>query len=382
MTQTLKKNRIDVVDALRGFAVSAILLLHFVEHFIYNVYPEATSEASKLINQGVWDSMFFLLGGKSYAIFALLFGFTFIIQQRNQENKGGDFGTRFAWRLVLLCLFATVNAAFFPGGDVLLLFAITGLVMIPFRRLSQKWLIMGAVVFLLQPIEWLKISGFNFMPELPVGEYYQIVNDATGTGNFCQMIWANMTTGQLASLYWAVDAGRFGQTIGLLLLGMFIARGNYFNRSIDFWIKVFLTGIIGSFILFIVKGAATETLKTIFTMWFNLSFTAILVSVFVILYNNEAFRNMCSGLRTYGKMSLTNYISQSLIGSIIFFPYAMGLAPYLDVASSLAVGVVIMFMQIAFCKYWMKSHKQGPLENLWKQLTWIMKKKESSTVMA
>ena len=60
----------------------------------------------------------------------------------------------------------------------------------------------------------------------------------------------------------------------------------------------------------------------------------------------------------------------------------MGLAPYLDVASSLAVGVVIMFMQIAFCKYWLKSHKQGPLENLWKQLTWIMKKKESSTVMA
>ena len=117
MNQTNKMNRLEVIDALRGFAVAAILLLHFIEHFIYGVYPEATSATSKLINQGVWDSMFFIFAGKSYSIFALLFGFTFIVQQRNQEQKGSDFGQRFAWRLILLMLFATLNAAFFPGGQ-------------------------------------------------------------------------------------------------------------------------------------------------------------------------------------------------------------------------------------------------------------------------
>ena len=184
MNQPVTKNRIEVVDALRGFAICAILLLHFVEHFIYNVYPEATTEASKLLNQGVWDSMFFLLGGKSYAIFALLFGFTFVLQQRNQENKGSDFGGRFAWRLILLTVFATINAAFFPGGDVLLLFTITGFMMIPFRKASQKTLLVAAIFFLLQPLELLASVGIKIIPSLPVGEYYNIVHEAPATGNF------------------------------------------------------------------------------------------------------------------------------------------------------------------------------------------------------
>ena len=380
MNQPVTKNRIEVVDALRGFAICAILLLHFVEHFIYNVYPEATNEASKLLNPGVWDSMFFLLGGKSYAIFALLFGFTFILQQRNQENKGSDFGARFAWRLILLSVFATINAAFFPGGDVLLLFTITGFMMIPFRKASQKTLLISAIFFLLQPLELLASVGIKIIPSLPVGEYYNIVNEATATGNFWEMIWANATIGQIGSIYWAIEAGRFCQTFGLLMMGMLISRGNYFRKDVSFWIKVLLIGIVSSYLFFIIKGAMTDSLKTIFSMWFNLAFTSVLISTFVILYHNESFSKMCSGLRAYGKMSLTNYISQSLIGSIIFFPYAFGLAPYLGVAVSLFIGVVVMLLQIKASQIWLKSYKQGPLENIWKQLTWINKKQSSVAV--
>ena len=95
MNQIPQMKRVDSVDALRGFAVVAIMLLHFVEHFIYGVYPEATSKTAELLNQSVWDALFFIFAGKSYTVFALLFGFTFIVQQRNQEAKGGDFGGRF-----------------------------------------------------------------------------------------------------------------------------------------------------------------------------------------------------------------------------------------------------------------------------------------------
>ena len=66
------------------------MLLHFVEHFIYGVYPEATSKTAELLNQSVWDALFFIFAGKSYTVFALLFGFTCIVQQRNQEAKGSD----------------------------------------------------------------------------------------------------------------------------------------------------------------------------------------------------------------------------------------------------------------------------------------------------
>ena len=371
MSNTPKTTRIEVVDALRGFAVVAIMLLHFIEHFIYSVYPEPASTTDQLINQSVWDALFFVFAGKSYTIFALLFGFTFIIQQQNQERKGKDFGGRFAWRMLLLAFFATLNAAFFPGGDVLMLFAVMGLVMIPLRKLSLKALFFVALFFLIQPIELLGCFGIQVFPKLLNADYYPSLQAITSTGNFWEMIVANITTGQLASLFWAVDAGRLLQAPGLFIIGMMLARGGYFTRGIDFWGNVLVGGFVGSFVLYIAKTSATGSLQTIFTMWYNIAFTALLVSAFVLLYQSATFRKQIDGLHYYGRMSLTNYISQSIIGSLIFFPYALGLASTLGIAWSFVLGLVVMVAQIQFCKWWLSSHKQGPLEQLWHKLTWI-----------
>lgn len=124
-----KHPRIEAVDALRGFAVMAILLVHNLEHFIFPVYPADSPGWLNALDQGVFNVVFTLFAGKAYAIFALLFGFTFYIQSDNLKRRGGDFGYRFLWRLVLLAGFATLNAAFFPAGDVLLLFVVAGLVL-------------------------------------------------------------------------------------------------------------------------------------------------------------------------------------------------------------------------------------------------------------
>ena len=80
-TTISKSPRVEVVDALRGFAVLAILLVHNVEHFIYPVYPDPATLPGWLnvLNEGVFTVVFALFAGKSYSIFALLFGFTFYI---------------------------------------------------------------------------------------------------------------------------------------------------------------------------------------------------------------------------------------------------------------------------------------------------------------
>ena len=155
MEQLSNKNpRIEVVDALRGFAVMAILLVHSLEHFIFPVYPTDSPTWLNILDQGVLSGVFTLFAGKSYAIFALLFGFTFYIQSNNQKKQGKDFGYRFLWRLVLLTAFATLNAAFFPAGDVLLLFVIVGLVLFFTRNWSDKAILTTSIIFLLQPVEW------------------------------------------------------------------------------------------------------------------------------------------------------------------------------------------------------------------------------------
>lgn len=391
--KTLSKSpRIEVVDALRGFAVMAILLVHCLEHFIFPVYPDVSQVPAWLnvLDLGIFSVTFSLFAGKAYAIFALLFGFTFYIQYTNQLQKGKDFGARFVWRLFLLIGFATLNAAFFPGGDVLLLFAIVGLVLIVVRKWCDKAVLIAAIVMLLQPVEWFHYFASLFnpqysLPDLGVDPLYDSVIATNKSGNFLEFLKCNVTTGQQASLFWAIGAGRFLQTAGLFMLGLLLGRKQLFVSSDEnnrFWIKVLIIAAVVFAPLYQLKvelsGSDSEIVKqsvaTILDMWQKLSFTFILVSSFVLLYNNkERFRKLTANLRFYGRMSLTNYITQSIFGALIFFPFALGLAQYCGYTLSLLIGFVIIFAQVAFCKWWLKNHKQGPLESLWHKLTWIIK---------
>ena len=110
-------------------------------------------------------------------------------------------------------------------------------------------------------------------------------------------------------------------------------------------------------------------------MWQKLSFTLILISSFFLLYQNERFAKKVSNLRSYGKMSLTNYISQSIIGAFVYFPFGLYLAPHCGYTLSLLIGIVIFGLQMVVCKWWLSKHKQGPLEYIWHRWTWIGIKK-------
>ena len=86
-TSTGKTPRIEVVDALRGFAILAILLIHCISHFFYPVYPPPADSWLNFLDQITAKVITTLFSGKAYAIFALLFGFTFYIQHSNQQKK-------------------------------------------------------------------------------------------------------------------------------------------------------------------------------------------------------------------------------------------------------------------------------------------------------
>ena len=288
--------------------------------------------------------------------------------------------------MVLLVGFATLNAAFFPAGDVLLLFAVVSIVLFLTRNWSDKAILILAVVFLLQPIEWYHfiasvLNPSHQLPDLKVGEMYAEVAAYTQAGNIGDFFAGNITLGQKASLLWAVGAGRFFQTAGLFLLGFYIGRRKLFassEKNLHLWIKILIVSAIAFAPLHSLKelimGNETmiqQTGGTVFDMWQKLSFTLVLVSSFVILYQSTTFNKAVNNLRYYGKMSLTNYITQSIIGAFIYFPFGLYLAPYCGYTLSLLIGIFTFYLQVRFCKWWLTKHKQGPLEYLWHKWTWI-----------
>lgn len=392
--QLIKKPRIEVVDALRGFAVMAILLVHNLEHFIFPVYPDPASQPEwlNILDQGVFSVVFSLFAGKSYAIFALLFGLTFHIQYTNEQKKGRDFGYRFLWRMVLLAGFATLNALFFPAGDVLLLFSIVAIFLFLVRKLSDKVVLILAIVLLCQPIELFHyfaslVNPAYTLPDLGVGAMYGEVATYVKNGNWGEFIWGNITLGQKASLFWAIGAGRFLQTAGLFMLGLLLGRKQRFVSSEEntrFWIKVLVIAAVLFGPIYQLKVLLLDTTDVVMVkqsigviadMWQKLLFTFILIPAFVLIFQTKRFEKQTDDLRFYGRMSLTNYITQSMIGALIYFPIGLYLAPYCGYTVSLIIGFMVLFGQVKFCKWWLSSHKQGILESLWHNLTWIGSKK-------
>lgn len=383
MNDTLKpSSRMEVVDALRGFAVLAILIVHSQEHFMYFVFPDASLQPEWLnyINTLSHDVIFALFAGKSYSIFALLFGLTFYIQQRSQEKKGYDFGYRFLWRIFWLMGFAVINALVFPGGDVLMLYVVVAMVLFITSKWSTRATLILSIIFLLQLIEWIFYFIDKDITAQVNGPMWGEIKNYTQYGTFGEFLIGNLWYGQKASLLWAVENGRISQTAGLFLLGMLAGRTQRFansEKNINFWRNILIIGTMLYVVFFTIKGVTEYSYAVLaLDMWVKLAFTFVIISSFVLSYwQVEKFRQICTPLRSYGRASLSNYLGQSYLGALLFFPFGLNLAPVCGMAVSLLIGVGMFIVQVTFCNIWFKHYDKGPLEWIWHKLTWVNFKK-------
>ena len=262
MTQTLKTTeRLGVVDALRGFALLAIVLLHNLEHYNLFLPLDYTLPAwLQTIDKYAWDTMFFLFAGKAYATFSLLFGFSFYIQFHNAEKRGTDFRGRFAWRMCLLFLFAQLHALFY-NGDILLLYAVVGFALIPVCKLKDKTVFWIAAILLLQPYEWGRAIYAMINPEYVPSTghfipYFELAQEVTSNGSFFEVLRSNITDGQLYSNIWQVENSRLFQTAALFMFGMLLGRRKYFMKSeesLRFWKKMLAGATIAFIPLYCLK---------------------------------------------------------------------------------------------------------------------------------
>ncbi|MGQ1891001.1 DUF418 domain-containing protein [Thermophagus sp. OGC60D27] len=379
--------RLIVVDALRGFAILSIMLLHNIEHFDLYHFPDDLPEWLKAIDSIIWDTLFFLFGGKSYAIFALLFGLTFYIQYNNQQQRGNDFSGRFLWRLLLLLCFGFLNSIFFEG-DILAIYAIIGVVLVPFRRLSNRLVWSAAIVLMMQPLEWIRLFGYLINPDnveiaSRADGYFSLIGEPLSNGTFLEAMRSNLTNGRLAVFFWSYENGRFFQTAALFLTGFMLGRTQRFttaSHNKTFWQRALTTAIVAFIPLFLLHKALPHMewhpyviarIQTAVTSWSNLAFMTMLGSTFVLLFGHTAARSWLNKLSPMGRMSLSNYVLQSILGSFVYYGFGLGLYQYTGASFSLIIGLGLGILQILFSTWWLKQHKRGPLEQIWHRLTWI-----------
>lgn len=384
-----RNNRIEVVDALRGFALLAIVLLHSMEHYNLFYTPQWQPEWLDTLDGYVTETIWFLLAGKAYATFSLLFGFSFYIQMRNARKRGDDFRLRFAWRLLLLAGFAQLHAMFY-NGDILLFYAFCGLILIPASSWSNRTLLIVAGILLLQPIDWIHMIIAHFDPSYidtnsRFAQFAAQAEQVAMHGDLWQTISDNIVNGQLYSNFWQIEAGRICQTPALFLLGMWLGRNEMFIRSeksLRFWKNVIVVAAGAAVVFHMLKAMVSPLL--FHTTWishygiatglpFNFAMMAVFVSIFVLCWfaaSDKGYRFQRIAI-SFGRMSLTNYILQSIIGVTLFYNFGLGLYRYCGGTLSFIIGLAVSTTLILLSDKWLERHRQGPLEWLWKKLTWL-----------
>lgn len=381
--------RIDVADILRGVAIGGIILIHFIEQLNFYVFPEPSSPFWGAVNRGVWDTVFFLLAGKMYAIFAMLFGLSFFIQHDNQAQKGVDFRPRFLWRMVLLFMFGLFDLLFY-NGDILCVYAACGVLVIPLIRASDKVLKVIAFLLLLQPIELVYVIIGAIDPSaspLDLGslDHFNAVAVAQEHGSIFDVAIAGLRHGQQVNFLWAIENGRLTQTIFFFLVGIMLGRRRLFyneGNNLALWKKV-LRGAAVAFVILVPlyyivpkqfdSACISNSMNVMLNMWKNLSMMLMIVSGITLLYYQTDAKKWLIKIAPYGKMSLTNYLSQSIFGAMLFYNWGFGLFRYCGHTVALLMGAGFILLQYLFCTWWLKNHRRGPFEELWARLTWIKK---------
>ena len=355
--------RIEVADALRGMAIVGIILFHAVESF------DAFSTEAHLSlsnDETVYHLTTLLFSGKMYGIFALLFGLTFHIMLSGSMSP-----LRFVWRMILLFLIGLFDIAFYDG-DILTTYALCGLLLIPCNRLNNRWLSVLTILVLLQPVELYQLLSGSSMDSDWIWNDYALLSRHHQESGFWLNVVLNLHYAFPANIGYFALTGRLTQTFGLFLLGLLFARWRLFSDEGHhrlIWRIILGVGLIVAIVgNNIDLGVCSHWLTPIVNLALLLAETAAVV---LLWYGSSSIRRLLKVLCPFGRMSLSNYLLQSVLGCLLFYGWGMGLYRHLGHTAALLVGMGMVFLQLILSHLWARRHQRGPAESLWRWATWL-----------
>lgn len=399
------QQRIITVDALRGFALLGILLAHMVFWYsagplpgdVFNKYHDIGSGIVTVMND-------VLISGKFFAFFSFLFGLSFFLQMQSMEKRQDNFVLRYGWRIALLGIIGLCHHAFWRG-DILSIYAPLGFLLLPIRKLNNKIILILGILFAINvPGKLIEVIKFLVTTPATAGKgpvdfnaegkaYYAIMSQANLTA-LLKDNWINLST----KFRFQLESGRIFVTFGFFLLGMYTGRMRWFenpelSKAIfkkicrkSGWVVlgtlIIALGIIGANALFKLGWEQNPVAGFIFGIFFDLNSASLVcfyVSGLSLLMYRSRWQKILYPLAAVGKLALTCYLMQTILGLLLFYHVGLGLvaktAPWLN----WTIAVAFFSLQVILGRWWLSRFNYGPVEWLWRSATFFrlypMKKK-------
>jgi uncharacterized protein len=392
----LAGERIVAVDAIRGFALLGIVLVHMVEQYVGSPPPPSTPDlgvysVADQVTRGVVGLLFV---GKFFAIFSLLFGLSFFIQMDRAARTGRAFAARFAWRLGILFAIGMAHHLLYRG-DILAVYAALGLLLLPLYRAGDR-VLLGLALTLALGGHRLMLAAYGVIAGQPVAimpvepaaidAWFETVR----SGSPLSVAVLNIREGLATKLHFQFGwFGRGWQTLALFVVGLYIGRHRFHETLAELRrpLRRLVVGGLGLALgsAGVLAGAAAAGLgpqsAEAARPWhfivglglydlFNLGLTSALLGGFVLLYHGARAGGVLRRLAPVGRTALTVYVAQSVVGTAIFYGWGLGLLGRMPLSMAFGLGLVLFAGQGIAAALWLRHFRFGPLEWLWRSATY------------
>jgi len=369
-------------DVLRGFALLGILVVNIQFMGLSSDQGARGEWTQGFANGSATFLIAALFAGKFYLLFSFLFGYSSNYVIRNDRANR----PRWIKRCFVLIAFGVLHFTFLWHGDIIFMYGLLGLLLtFFFFRADRTLKIWTRIIFSISTIFILLIGVLTFILEFLLEEDLgssteSSLDEILRNGTFLESIPARLEVWLLS-----ISSGIFlqgGLAFAAFLLGVRLARSNFLSSPIDKAAnsRLMKQGLVFGLpiqiiaaVIFLQNEQASQPSESIYLLSLFASILAApLLSMFyvgVIRKLVEERPHLVLWMKPAGKMSLTIYISQSVITSLIFSPWGLGLFQDLQTwqVFILAFGIWLLLSYLA--TQWLKRFDQGPLEKLVSSLT-------------
>ncbi len=384
--------RLAHLDQLRGIALLGIMFVNMTWFTGFAVLsPQGRAALGTGPIDGVVDWLVHaLVEGKFWSLFALLFGAGFAIQwtRSGRAAEGSCFGRLFGRRLGVLFLIGAAHAILLWFGDIVSIYAVAGVALLFFRRCRDRTLLWWAAALLLSPVLlngcWLAVDLATRTPgaeQIDPGHGPAALLVYFGGGSYAEAFSANLAF-LLERWEIAVYNGRFLTALGLFLLGVWAVRRGIAHEPchhVRLLRRLFAWGLVigvpaGALLATLMiplrppsgRGLFAAGIASIGTPALGVAYAAGLT----LALQRPIWRHLGKPFACVGRMSLTNYVLQSVFGGALFYGYGLGLWGRVGITWSIAFIAAIFSIQVVASASWLRWFDYGPLEWLWRSLTY------------
>jgi uncharacterized protein len=388
------QERIEILDVLRGLAVCGILIGNMQWFSGYGMVPPAMAQQTPLSDQITHFLVHFFVEGKFYSIFSFLFGFGFALQIGRAEERGDLKASLFKRRLFWLLVIGLCHAYLLWAGDILSIYAVMGFLLILFRKKTNSVLLKWVFVLLVIPILTyilLYILFVAFVPPETVAklnssqiEMWNETFKKVPQSSYLQILTGynlNLIVARYASLIFEM---RLPKILAMFLLGFYAYRRGFFQdlSSHQPFIRRVLRyglilGLVGNIAFAALAGSeavfppSPAGIVGVISYAFGVPALALFyIALVATLWQKKVWRRLLANLAPVGRMALTNYLLQTVICVLIFYGYGLGQFGRFGAATSTLIALVIFLFQILISALWLKYFNYGPIEWIWRQLTY------------